>query len=95
MWHLKTTTVPVVISALGMVAKTAPNYVSQIPGAPFLTELPKMTLMKKRTYPTKTTINVIIYTINFKLDFSNITYLRFLGRTWFLFAECAQREIKQ
>ena len=46
MWHLKTTTMPVVISALGMVAKTAPNYVSQIPGAPFLIELPKMTLMR-------------------------------------------------
>ena len=46
MWHLKTTTMPVVISALGMVAKTAPNYVLQIPGAPFLTELPKMTLMR-------------------------------------------------
>ena len=46
MWHLKTTTMPVVISALGMVAKTASNYVSQIPGAPFLTEFPKMTLMR-------------------------------------------------
>ena len=26
-WHLKTTTLPVIIGALGMVAKTAPNYV--------------------------------------------------------------------
>ena len=33
MWHLKTITLPLVIGALVMVAKTAPNYVSQIPGA--------------------------------------------------------------
>ena len=45
MWHLKTTTVPVVIGALGLVAKTAPDYVSQIPGAPSLTELQKITLI--------------------------------------------------
>ena len=38
-WHLKITTLPVVISALGMVAKTVPNFVSQIPGAPSLTLL--------------------------------------------------------
>ena len=44
MWHLKTTTLPLVIGALGIVAKTAPNYVSQIPGAPG-TELQKITLM--------------------------------------------------
>ena len=52
MWHLKTTTLPVVIGALGIVAaslgiaaKATPNYVSQIPGAPSLTELQKITLM--------------------------------------------------
>ena len=45
MWHLKTTTVPVVIGALGLVAKTAPEYVSQIPGAPSLTDLQKITLI--------------------------------------------------
>ena len=45
MWHLKATTQPVVIGALGIVAKTAPNYISQIPGAPSLTELQKITLM--------------------------------------------------
>ena len=43
MWHLKETTV--VIGALGMVAKAASNYVSQIPGTPSLTELQKITLM--------------------------------------------------
>ena len=44
MWHLKTTTLPV-IGALGMVAKTAPDYVSQTPEVPSLTELQKITLM--------------------------------------------------
>ena len=44
MWQ-KTATLPVVIGALGMVAKTAPNYVSQIPGAPSLTERQKITLI--------------------------------------------------
>ena len=45
MWHLKTATLPVVIGALCMVAKTAPNYVLQIPGAPTLTKFQKITLM--------------------------------------------------
>ena len=45
MWHLKTTTLPVVTSALGMMAKTTPNYVLQISGAPSLTTLQKITLM--------------------------------------------------
>ena len=45
MWHLKTTPLPVVTGALGIVAKTVLNYVSQIPGAPSLTELQKITLM--------------------------------------------------
>ena len=45
MWHLKTTILPVVIGALGMVAKTALNYVSQISEAPSLIELQKITLM--------------------------------------------------
>ena len=45
MLHLKTTSPPVVIGALGMVAKAAPNYVSQIPGARSLIELQKITLM--------------------------------------------------
>ena len=34
MWHLKTTTMPVVNGVLVMVATTASNYVSQISGAP-------------------------------------------------------------
>ena len=45
MWHLKTTTLPVDIGALGMVANIAPNYVLQIPGARSLTKLQKVTLM--------------------------------------------------
>ena len=39
MWRLKTTALPVVIGALVMVLKTVPNYISQIPRAPYLTEL--------------------------------------------------------
>ena len=38
-------TLPVVIGASGVVAKTVPNYVSQIPGSPPLTELQYITLM--------------------------------------------------
>ena len=41
MWHLKTTTLPVVIGALGIVAKTSRNYVSQVSGALSLIELKK------------------------------------------------------
>ena len=44
LWHLKATTLSVVISALGIVAKTVPNHILQIPG-PSLTELQKITLM--------------------------------------------------
>ena len=54
-WHLKSTTLPVIIGALGMVAKTAPNYVSQIPEASSLTDLQKIILMVTG----KSTINVI------------------------------------
>ena len=45
MWHLQTTALPVVIGALGIVTKPAPKYVLQIPGAPSLTELQKITLI--------------------------------------------------
>ena len=45
MWHLKITTLPVVIGALGMMAKIAASYISQIPGAPSLTEQQKITLV--------------------------------------------------
>ena len=45
MCYLKTTAQAVVIGALYMVAKTVPNYVSQIPGTQSLTELQKTTLM--------------------------------------------------
>ena len=45
MWHLKTTALLLVIGALGMVVKIVSNYISQIPGAPYLTELQNITLM--------------------------------------------------
>ena len=45
MWHLKTITLPVVIGALGIMAKTAPNSKNNTHG--------------HRTYPAKSTVNVI------------------------------------
>lgn len=36
-WHLKKITLAVVIGVLGMVVKTALNYVSRVPGEPLLT----------------------------------------------------------
>ena len=65
MWHLKTIILSVVIGALVMVAKTAPNYVSQISGAPSLTELQKIT-HEQYPYPAKGTINVIFNICNTK-----------------------------
>ena len=44
MWHLKTTTLPVVVVVLGMAANTVPNYVMQIHRAQPLTKLQKITL---------------------------------------------------
>ena len=49
MLHLKTTALPVVLGALGIVAKTTPNYVSQIPGALSLTEFQKIILLMDTT----------------------------------------------
>ena len=68
MWHLKTTTLPVVVVALDIVAQTAPNYVSQIPGAPSINRTSKNNTHGHRTYPAKGTINVIyiyIYTYTY------------------------------
>ena len=45
MWHLKTAALPVVIVALSIVTKIASDYISQIPRAPPLTELQKITVM--------------------------------------------------
>uniref|UniRef100_UPI00321971E2 hypothetical protein n=1 Tax=Escherichia coli TaxID=562 RepID=UPI00321971E2 len=42
MWKLKTRTIPVVIGALGMVAKGADFYLSQIPGNPSMAEIQKI-----------------------------------------------------
>ena len=50
-------TLPVVIGASGVVAKTVPNYVSQIPGSPPLTSI--YTTHVHRTYSAEGTINVI------------------------------------
>ena len=44
MWHLKTTIVPVVVGALGMVKKGIQNHLNTIPGEPNLQEIQKIVL---------------------------------------------------
>ena len=44
-WELKTTKVPVVIGALGLVKKVNENYISKIPGIIGITELQKIVLL--------------------------------------------------
>ena len=44
MWKLKTKTIPVVISALGMIKKGTQNFMDQIPGKPSLQEMQKIVL---------------------------------------------------
>ena len=45
MWGLKTTTVPVVIGALGTIKKDIENYTNKIPGKINIHELQKITLL--------------------------------------------------
>ena len=59
-WHLKTTNFPVVIGTLGMVAKSVPNYVSKISGAPTLIELENNT-NGHHICPAKSIINAIYF----------------------------------
>ena len=57
-----------------MVAKTAPKYVSQIPGGPSLTEIQKKkNIHGRRTYPAKGTINVIFFNTKYIPCTSNLT----------------------
>ena len=41
MWHLKTTNVPVIVRALGMIKTEADKYISKIPGSSSLYEIYK------------------------------------------------------
>ena len=45
MWGMKTTTVPVIIGAFGLVKKGTANYISKIPGNIRITELQKTVLL--------------------------------------------------
>uniref|UniRef100_A0A0L8H581 Uncharacterized protein n=1 Tax=Octopus bimaculoides TaxID=37653 RepID=A0A0L8H581_OCTBM len=45
MWNLKTKTIPVVIGALGLIAKGADCYIAQIPGNPKMAEIQKKMLI--------------------------------------------------
>ena len=44
MWHLKTTVMPVVIGALGMLKSKSEDHIKKIPGNPCLQELQKIVL---------------------------------------------------
>ena len=44
MWQLKTTVIPVVVGALGMVKKGVLNHLKSIPGEPNLQEIQKIVL---------------------------------------------------
>ena len=45
MWGMKTTTVPVIIGAFGLVKKGTENYIAKIPGNIRITELQKPVLL--------------------------------------------------
>jgi len=44
-WGMKTTTVPVIIAAFGLVKKGTENYIGKIPGNIRITELQKIVLL--------------------------------------------------
>ena len=44
MWHLKTTVLPVVIGAVGMIKRKSEDHIKKIPGNPCLQELQKIVL---------------------------------------------------
>jgi len=44
MWHLKTTTIPVVVGALGLIKKGTNAFIEKIPGSPSLQEVQKIVL---------------------------------------------------
>ena len=44
MWHLETSTVPVVVGALGMLKQGTNEYIESIPGKPNLFEIQKIAL---------------------------------------------------
>ena len=44
MWHLKTTTIPVVVGALGLIKKGTNAFIEKIPGSPSLQEVQKVVL---------------------------------------------------
>ena len=44
MWHLKTTIVPVIVGALGVVKKSMQEHIDKIPGQPLLQEIQKIVL---------------------------------------------------
>ena len=45
MWHLNTTTIPIVVSVVGMIKKNTDTHVLKMPGNLFLSEIQKIMLM--------------------------------------------------
>ena len=86
MWHLRTTTLPIVIGALGMVAKTSSNYVSQIPGARSLTvnKTTKNNTHGHRTYPTKSPVNVSVIYIYVFINIYIYMYVIYICNTKYI-----------
>ena len=63
-WGMKTTTVPVIIGAFGLVKKRTENYIGKIPGNIRITELQKIVLLGtahilRRTLSIKYSIRVM------------------------------------
>ena len=46
MWHLKTTNMPVIVGALGMIKKGTDKHINKIAGSPSLYEIQKIALSR-------------------------------------------------
>ena len=58
MWHLKTTTMPVIVGALGMIKKGTDKHINKIACSSSLCEMQKITLSQNCSSPSENTINV-------------------------------------
>ena len=57
-WHLKTTTVPVIVGDLGMTKKETDKHISEIPGSLSQYEIPKKYTLSNYSFSYESTINV-------------------------------------
>ena len=56
MWHLKTTTVPVILIALGIIKKETNKHINKIPGSPSLYEIQKNDTLLNYSFPYENTM---------------------------------------